>query len=141
MGEKGYKFHSTNAAHDPSDATHLPCVYKTKGVTLFAPASDFPYRPNHRTEPSKPQCRRKMNHFVWTLFVPDCCMTRGKVRKCRVLEITADKAMDGETMASKMYLLILTQLPGGPGGARFSFTSHCQSEKKMFKSCHRSSAP
>ena len=108
---------------------------------------DRPHRPDHRTESSKLHRGRKMNHFVRTFFVPDCSMTRGEVRKFRILEVAPNKAMDREvsvreserglerpfllreTMTSKVRPLVLTQLFSDPGNACLFPLDACERRK------------
>ena len=53
-----------------------------------------PHRPNHRMESSKLHCRRKMDHLVWTAFIPDRRMTRRQVRKFGILQVAPDNPLD-----------------------------------------------
>lgn len=85
-----------------------------------------------------------MDPFIRTLFAPDRAMTRGKVRKLRILQVTTNEAMNSEvsvrenerglerlflvqeTIAGKMNPLVLTQLLGNPGNARSLSLDACE---------------
>ena len=78
-----------------------------------------------------------MDHFVRTLFISDCRMTRREVRGFSILSVAADEPLDGEVsvmgsertewlflvrkaMTGKVHPPIPAQLLRDPGGARFS---------------------
>ena len=71
---------------------HMPI--ESRGDFVRLTVVHRPHRPDHGTEANKLHRRRKMDHLVRALFIPDSRMTRREIREFGILQIAPNDLLD-----------------------------------------------